>query len=83
MGPLSVDTMADVEQLKKLGMFNLGEERLGPRRPVFQRLRAGPWLWVAWLWVALEWGLWGGRILPKSQSSSICQLYLSDDPTMR
>lgn len=82
-GPLSVDTTADVKQLKKLGMFNLGKERLGPRRPLFQRLRAGSWRWVAWLWVALEWGLPGDRILPKSQFSFICQLYLSDDPTMR
>lgn len=80
-GPLSVDTTADVKQLKKLGMFNLGEERQGPRRPLFQRLRTGSWRWVAWLWVALEWGLPGDRILPKSQFSFICQLYLSDDPT--
>lgn len=46
---------------KKSGMFNPGEERLGPRGPVLQCLR---------LRVALEWGLRGARILPNGQSSS-------------
>lgn len=68
-----VYTKSDVQQLKKLGVFNPGKGRLSGQMFVFQCLRAGPWCRYTWLWVTLEWRLQGGRILPQSQSSSNCQ----------